>query len=86
MAADEELVFRDKAAGEGLLTESESLAHRNLEIEMELQRLRQELEKRCFVTCWKPLVIRQRDGIVELIPQIRLPPRRKCFSFNCKTV
>lgn len=46
IAADRELILRDTASGEALLTEAESLARRNVLIEQEIQRLRQELEER----------------------------------------
>lgn len=46
LSDDAELVLRDAASGERLLTEAESLACRNLMIEQELQRLRRELEER----------------------------------------
>jgi Uma2 family endonuclease len=46
IAADRELILRDTASGEALLTEAESLARRNVLIEQEIQRLRQVLEER----------------------------------------
>ena len=46
LEVDGELVLRDTVTGQALLTEAESLARRNQEIEKELQRLRRELEER----------------------------------------
>jgi Uma2 family endonuclease len=46
VADDGELILRDMVNGEALMTEAESLARRNLEIEKEIQRLRQMLEDR----------------------------------------
>ncbi len=46
VAVDGELVLRDTVTGQALLTEAESLARRNQEIEKELERLRRELEER----------------------------------------
>ena len=43
---DQELILRDASSGEALVTEAESLARRNLQMEQELQRLRQQLDSR----------------------------------------
>lgn len=45
-ASDGVLILRDALSGNALLTEAEDLTHRNLLIEQELQRLRQELSDR----------------------------------------